>query len=129
LSPTLLILVLAMGVIWIAFIRPQKRRQQLQREMLNQIEPGAEVLTAAGIYGTVVEAEGDEIKLEIADGVVVKVARRAIGAVIPPEVEEEDEQDDEPEALEAGEEEPAEPEPAPAVAEATDGDAAAKPRS
>ena len=30
------------------------------------------------------------IKLEIADGVVVKVARRAIGAVIPPEVEEEE---------------------------------------
>jgi len=126
LSPTLLILVFALGLIWVLFIRPQKRRQQLQREMLNKIEPGAEVLTAAGIYGTVVEAEGDEIKLEIADGVVVKVARRAIGAVIPPEVEEEE---DEPEALEPGEEEPAEPEPAPAAAEATDGDAAPQSRS
>ena len=97
-SPTLLILVLAMGVIWVAFIRPQKRRQQLQRQMLDTIEPGVEVLTAAGIYGKVVEADGDEIKLEIADGVVVKVARRAIGAVIPPE-------EDEPEATEPGEEE------------------------
>ena len=125
-SPTLLILVLAIGLIWVLFIRPQKRRQQLQREILNQIEPGAEVLTAAGIYGTVVEAEGDEIKLEIADGVVVKVARRAIGAVIPPEAEEEE---DEPEALEPGEEEPSEQEPAPAAAEATDGDAAPEPRS
>ena len=116
-SPTLLILILAMGAIWLLFIRPQKRRQQLQREMLNQIEPGAEVLTAAGIYGTVIEADGDEIKVEIADGVVVKVARRAIGAVIPPEVEE-------PEAPEPEEDEAAEPEPEPAAAEATDGDAA-----
>jgi len=116
LSPTLLILILAMGVIWVAFIRPQKRRQQLQREMLNQIEPGAEVLTAAGLYGTVVEADGDEIKLEIADGVVVKVARRAIGAVIPPEEEE-------PETPEAAEDEAAEPEAEPPAAEATDGDA------
>ena len=124
-SPTLLILILAMGVIWVMFIRPQKRRQQQQREMLNKIEPGAEVLTAAGIYGKVVEADGDEIKLEIADGVVVKVARRAIGAVIPPEVEEEAE----PEALEPGEEEPAEPEPEPTAAEATDADAAPQPRS
>ena len=115
-SPTLLILILAMGVIWVAFIRPQKRRQQLQREMLNQIEPGAEVLTAAGLYGTVVEADGDEIKLEIADGVVVKVARRAIGAVIPPEEEE-------PETPEAAEDEAAEPEAEPPAAEATDGDA------
>jgi len=117
LSPTLLILILAMGAIWLLFIRPQKRRQQQQREMLNQIEPGAEVLTAAGIYGTVIEADGDEIKVEIADGVVVKVARRAIGAVIPPEVEE-------PEAPEPEEDEAAEPEPEPAAAEATDGDAA-----
>ena len=117
-NPTLLILILAMGVIWVAFIRPQKRRQQAQREMLKQIEPGAEVLTAAGIYGTVIEAEGDEIHLQIADGVVVKVARRAIGAVIPPEEEEE------PEALEAAEEEPAEREAEPPVAEVTDADAA-----
>ena len=121
-SPTLLILILAMGVIWVAFIRPQKRRQQLQREMLNKIEPGAEVLTAAGIYGKVVEAEGDEIKLEIADGVVVKVARRAIGAVIPPEEEE-------PEALEPGEDEAAEPEAEQPAAEAADGEAAPEPPS
>jgi preprotein translocase subunit YajC len=121
LNPTLLILILAMGVIWVAFIRPQKRRQQAQREMLNKIEPGAEVLTAAGIYGTVIEAEGDEIQVQIADGVVVKVARRAIGAVIPPEEEEPEEAeepDDEPD------EEPAEPEAASPAAVATDGDAA-----
>ena len=124
-SPTLLILVFALGLIWVLFIRPQKRRQQLQREMLNKIEPGAEVLTAAGIYGTVVEAEGEEIKLEIADGVVVKVARRAIGAVIPPEEEEEDE----PEAPEPGEEEAAEPEAEAPAAEATDAEAAPEPRS
>ncbi len=116
-NPTLLILILAMGVIWVAFIRPQKRRQQAQREMLNKIEPGAEVLTAAGIYGTVTEADGDEIHVQIADGVVVKVARRAIGAVIPPEEEEQHE-------LEPGDEEPAEPEAEPPAAEATDGDAA-----
>ncbi len=114
-NSTLLILVLAMGVIWVAFIRPQKRRQQLQRQMLDKIEPGAEVLTAAGIYGTVIEADGDEIQLEIADGVVVKVARRAIGAVIPPAVEEE------PEALEPAAEAPAEDE--------TDGEAPPEPPS
>ena len=125
-NPTLLILVLGLAVIWIAFIRPQKRRQQAQREMLNQIEPGAEVLTAAGIYGTVIEADGDEISVEIADGVVVKVARRAIGAVIPPEVEEPEE---EPESPEPAEDEAAEPETEAPAAEATDDDAAPESRS
>ncbi len=120
-NPTLIILILAMGAIWVAFIRPQKRKQQAQREMLNQVEPGAEVLTAAGLYGTVVEVDGDEIKVEIADGVVVKIARRAIGAVIPPEVEEEE--DDAPEV------EADEPEDEAPVAEATDAEAAPEPRS
>jgi preprotein translocase subunit YajC len=116
LNPTLLILVLAMGAIWVAFIRPQKRRQQLQRqhqrELLDAIEPGAEVLTAAGLYGTVVETDDDNVRVEIADGVVVKIDRRSIGAVIPPEVEEADE--------------PEEDEAAP---EETEGEAAQEPRS
>ena len=112
-NPFFIILIIAMGAIWVLFIRPQKRRQQLQQQMLNQIEPGAEVLTAAGLYGTVVEVDGDEIKVEIADGVVVKIARRAIGAVIPPEVEEEEDAPEE-----------AEPEPEEPVAAATDDDAA-----
>ena len=119
-SPTLIILILAMGAIWIAFIRPQRQRQQRQRQMLDSIQPGAEVLTAAGLYGKVVEADGEAVRLEIADGVVVKVARRAIGAVIPPEVEEEPEAD---EAAEPEEPKAEAPEAGEPVAGATDGDA------
>ena len=118
----LLILVLGMAAIWVFVIRPQKRRQQLQRQMLDTIQPGAEVITAAGLYGKVVEAEGDEVRVEIADGVVVRIARRAIGAVIPPEEEE---------ALEPVEDEGAEPEPeaeAPASEDA-EAEAAQEPRS
>ena len=120
-NPTLIILILAMGAIWVTLIRPQKRRQQLQRQMLETIEPGAEVLTAAGLYGTVVEADGDEVHVEIADGVVVKIARRAIGAVIPPAVDEVEPDEDEAEAVEPGDE-------APAVEE-IEGEAAPEPRS
>ena len=119
-NPTLLILVLAMAAIWVAFIRPQKRRQQLQRQMLDTIQPGAEVITAAGLYGKVVEAEGDEVRVEIADGVVVKIARRAIGAVIPPEEEE---------ALEPAEDEGAEPEAEAPASEDAEAEAAQEPRS
>jgi preprotein translocase subunit YajC len=109
LNPTLLILVLAMGAIWVAFIRPQKRRQQLQRQMLDTIQPGAEVITAAGLYGKVVEAEGD-----------VRIARRAIGAVIPPEEEE---------ASEPEEEEALEPEAEAPASEDAEAEAAQEPRS
>jgi preprotein translocase subunit YajC len=124
-NPTLIILILAMGAIWIVLIRPQKRRQQLQRQMLDTIEPGVEVLTAAGLYGKVVEVDGDEIQVEIAEGVVVKIARRAIGAVIPPQEEEPQEEEPEEEAEAAEPEAEAE---APA-AEGSEAEAGPEPRS
>ena len=104
---SLIFIVLIGAAAWMLFIRPQKRRQLAQRELLDKIQPGAEVLTAAGLYGTVVEADGEEVKVEIADGVVVKIARRAIGAVIPPEVEEAEEAEEDDDAAEPEAETPA----------------------
>ena len=59
------------------------------RQLLNSLSDGAEVTTAAGLYGFVHSVEGDVVWLEIADGVVVRVSKQAIGKVISaaPEVE------------------------------------------
>ena len=45
---------------------------------------GAEVLTAGGIYGEVTELHDDDVMVRIAPELKVRVARKAIGAVIPP---------------------------------------------
>jgi preprotein translocase subunit YajC len=93
----LLVLVVLFALMWLLFIRPQRRRQQAQQEMMDQIAPGTEILTAGGFYGTVTEVEDDEVRVELAPGMNVRLARRAVAAVIPP-----DEPDDE--ELEEGEE-------------------------
>ena len=49
--------------------------------MQDSVEPGDDVITAGGIHGTVREIADDDIRLEIAPNVVVKVDRRAIAAV------------------------------------------------
>lgn len=49
--------------------------------MQDSVEPGDDVITAGGIHGTVREIEDDEIRLEIAPNVVVRLDRRAIAAV------------------------------------------------
>lgn len=49
---------------------------------------GDDVLTTGGIYGTVTNAEGDDIVVEIADGLSVHMTRRGIAAVLPPEEDE-----------------------------------------
>ena len=55
------------------------------------------MLTVGGIYGIVHEIdEEDDLIVEIAEGIRVRVARRAVAGVVKPEDEaDEDEEDDE----------------------------------
>src|SRR5436190_20714871 len=82
---------------WALMIRPQRRKQQEQQQMLSELAIGDEVLTAGGIYGTVEAIDSDELSVEIAPGTLIRVAKRAVAAVIPEEQEEEevDEEDEE----------------------------------
>ncbi len=87
-----LIILLAFGVLWLVMIRPQRARQQRQRQLLESVEPGDEVLTVGGLYGIVqsIDEEGDLI-VEIADGIHVRLARRSVATVVKPDDEDEHE--------------------------------------
>ena len=80
-----LLIIVAFGFLWLVLVRPQKKRQVAQRQMLSELEPGDEVVTAGGIYGEIREIVGDDVIVRIAPELDVKVARRAIGAVVVPE--------------------------------------------
>jgi preprotein translocase subunit YajC len=106
----LIVMMLLLGVMYVLMIRPQRRRQQEHQSMIDSCNVGEDVLTTGGIYGTVTQAEGDDLVVEIADGISVHMTRRGIAAVLPPEEEydddvidvDEDEDDDvEPDADEA----------------------------
>ena len=86
----LIIIVFGFLMMWLFVLLPQRRRQAAQSAMLDALEPGDEVLTAGGLYGSVVEIDDDQIALEVAPRVRVRVARRAIAAVIPPEDDDEE---------------------------------------
>lgn len=84
-----LILVLLFAVMWLIVIRPQRKRQAEQQRMMESLSPGQDILTAGGLYGTVRSVvDDDEVKVEIAPGVHVRMARRAIAAVLTREDEE-----------------------------------------
>lgn len=86
----LIIMVLMLGVMYVLMIRPQRQRQAQQQSMIDGASVGDDVLTTGGIYGTISEAEGDDIVVEIANGVTVHMTRRGIAAVLPPEDETDD---------------------------------------
>jgi preprotein translocase subunit YajC len=94
---TLILLAAMFVLLWVLLIRPQRQRQLKQQQLLSSIEPGDEVLTVGGLYGIVRDVdEEDDLIVEIADGIQVRIARRAVGGVVKPEeeVEEADELDE-----------------------------------
>jgi preprotein translocase subunit YajC len=95
-----LILLLAMLVLlWVLLIRPQRSRQQAQQSLVSSIEPGDEILTVGGLYGIVQEIdEEDDLIVEVADAVHVRIARRAVAGVEKPDAEEGEGEPDEEEA-------------------------------
>jgi preprotein translocase subunit YajC len=91
-----LILIILLGAFWVVGIMPRRRRMQSHQEMQDSIDVGDEVITAGGLHGRVVAVDEGEVRLEIADGVVVTIDRRAIAAVAAEvEVEVEPGDDDE----------------------------------
>ena len=95
----ILIIAVLFGVLWFAMIRPQRAKVQAQQRLLSTVEVGDEILTVGGIYGIVQEVEPDEeggdLVVEIAEGIHVRIARKALATVIKPEEEDdEDEEDD-----------------------------------
>ncbi|HJR98612.1 MAG TPA: preprotein translocase subunit YajC [Actinomycetota bacterium] len=83
---------LLMGVIfYFLLIRPQQRRAKAQQALLRSVEVGDEIVTTAGVYGTVTEIDDDDdaITVEIAPGTRVRMVRAGIGRII------EDEEDSE----------------------------------
>ena len=79
-----ILIVLVFVGFYFLMIRPQRRRQQQAAQKQNTVTPGAQVRTTAGMYGTVVEVDGDDVVLEIAPGVDVRLLKRAIMEVIAP---------------------------------------------
>jgi preprotein translocase subunit YajC len=84
----LLVLILLFVVMYAAMIRPQQKRAREHQALISAVQVGDEVMTTAGIFGTVTAVEGDVISVEISPGTVMRVARAAIGRRLSAELEE-----------------------------------------
>ena len=80
-------LVILVAAFYFLIVRPQRRQSMVRRQILSAVEAGDEIVTTGGVYGTVLAIHDDTLDLEIADGVVVKIARGAVAARITPEPE------------------------------------------
>ncbi|GAA1919334.1 preprotein translocase subunit YajC [Nocardioides hwasunensis] len=80
----LLPLVAIFALFWFMVVRPQRRRQQEVTALQNSIEVGQRVMMSAGIFGTITSIIDDRVRLEIAPGATIEIARAAIAKVESP---------------------------------------------
>lgn len=76
--PALILTFLFIGIGWYLIIRPQQERARAQRALIEALAVGDRVISAGGIHGTLVEVAEQTVRLEVADGVVLTLARPAI---------------------------------------------------
>jgi preprotein translocase subunit YajC len=104
----LILLVILVGV-WLLFVVPARRRQRSHAGMQDTIDLGDEIITAGGLHAFVRELGEEQLRVEIAPGVVVTLDRRAVAAVareIEVEVERDEAGGEAAEREPEGEEEP-----------------------
>ena len=89
-------ILILLALMWFMLIRPQRRRQLEAQKMMESLEVGKEIVTAGGLYGTITDLQDDEVRVEVADGVEVRLAKRAVAAVVSEEEEPEEPEDSEP---------------------------------
>ena len=85
---------LLFGFIYFVMIRPNKRARAEHQRLVDSIQPGDEVMTTTGIFGTVRSVGDEELSLEIASGVQVRMVKRAIATRVSEELDNEDDDAD-----------------------------------
>ncbi len=75
-------LVIIVGVFYFLLFRPQQQRAKQLREQIANLRRGDSVVTAGGIIGTIARVvNDDELAVDIAEGVRVRVVRSTITGI------------------------------------------------
>ena len=75
-------LILVFLIMYFLIMRPQQKKMRLHREMIAALKKGDNVITQGGIIGKVVGVRDEEIEVEIAQGVRIRVVSATIAQVV-----------------------------------------------
>ncbi|MFH1051592.1 MAG: preprotein translocase subunit YajC [bacterium] len=65
-------------IMYFLMIRPQQKRQKEHQKMLESIKKGDKVITSAGMHGTVVDIDGSNYVIQVADNVKITFEKSSI---------------------------------------------------
>ena len=71
-------LILIFAMLYFIMIRPAQRKEKERKKEISELRAGTKVLFAGGLIGTIVEVKDATFRVEVADGVVLEIARGAV---------------------------------------------------
>jgi preprotein translocase subunit YajC len=74
--------VLIFAIFYLLMIRPQQQRVKQHQATIAAVKKGDEVVTGGGIRGRVTKVGDDEVEVEIAQGVKVRIVKSTISHVL-----------------------------------------------
>ena len=76
-------LILIFGIMYFLLIRPQQKKAKQHQAMVSSLRRGDQIVTQGGLIGKVSKVkEENEIEVEIADGVKVRIVQSTIAQVL-----------------------------------------------
>ncbi len=75
-------LILIFAIMYFLLIRPQQKKMKEHQNMVAALRKGDQIVTQGGVIGKVSHVADDELKVEIADGVKVRVVRSTVTQVM-----------------------------------------------
>jgi preprotein translocase subunit YajC len=76
-------LVLIFIIFYVLMIRPQQKRLKQHQDMLGAVKPRDTAVTTGGLIGKVTKVDDNEVELEVAQGVRVRVVKTMLSDVRP----------------------------------------------
>ncbi len=76
--PMLVFLVVLFALMYFVMIRPQRKKQQEQQNLLQELRKGDKVITAGGIYGQIEALSDDSVVLKVESGATIRVSRNSV---------------------------------------------------
>ncbi len=76
-------LILIFAIMWFLLIRPQQKKIKEHKAMVDAVRKGDQVITQGGLIGKITKVkDADEVEVEIATGVKVRLVKNTIAQVL-----------------------------------------------
>lgn len=81
-SMILVFYALMAAALYFLFIAPQRKKQKQHDVLLKSLKSGDEIITSAGIFGTITNVKDDRFVVRIADNTKIEIAKGFIQSVV-----------------------------------------------